>query len=128
MAYLLIPSILTFLRRACSVWEYNPIELQGFTSRVCGEYCCLFALYMHRGYSPRQLVGLFDPGTADSEISRLFASEFGALRTKRREGQGCTASIKGNYTASASPFSSCHSFDTHYGGCCGFRAALLNTE
>jgi len=61
---------------------------------------------MHRRYSPRQFVGLFYAATADRQISRLFASELGPLRTKRREGQGCTASIKGNYTASASPFSS----------------------
>ena len=24
------------------VWEYNTIQLQGWTSTVCGEYCCLF--------------------------------------------------------------------------------------
>jgi hypothetical protein len=124
----LIPSILTFLRRTCSVWEYNTTQLQGWTSTVCGEYCCLFALFIHRGYSPLQFVGLFDPATADSQISRLFALEFGPLRTKRREGQGCTASINGNYTASARPFGSCHSSDTHYGGCCRFRAALWNTK
>jgi hypothetical protein len=124
----LVPNILTFLRRACSVWEYNTTQMQGLTSTVCGNYCCLFALYMHRGYSPRQFVGLFDPATADSQISRLFALEFGPMRTKRREGQVCTPSIKGNYTAFASPFSSCHSSDTHYGGCCRFCGALWNTK
>ena len=72
----LIPSILTFLRRACSVYEYNTIQLQGCTSSVCGEYCCLFALYIHRGYTPRQFVGLFDAATANRQISRLYASEF----------------------------------------------------
>jgi hypothetical protein len=45
----LIPSILTFLRRACSVWEYNTTKQQGWTSTVCGEYCCLFALYVDLG-------------------------------------------------------------------------------
>jgi hypothetical protein len=44
--------------------------------------------------------GLFDPTTADSQISRLFTLEFGPLRTKRREIQGSTPSIKGNYTVS----------------------------
>ena len=116
----LIPSILSFLRRTCSVWEYNTSQLQGCTSTFCGHYCCLFALHMHRGYSPRQFVGLFDPATADSQISPLFALEFGPLRMKRRECQGCTPSLKVNYTAPASPFSSCHSSDTHYGGCCRF--------
>ena len=76
----LIPSIATFMRRACSVLEYNTTQLQGWTSTVCGKHCCLFVLYIHRGYSPRQFVGLFDPATADSQISRLFALEFGPLR------------------------------------------------
>ena len=45
----LFPSILTFLHRACSVWEYNTMQLQGLTSTVCGEYCCLFALFIDLG-------------------------------------------------------------------------------
>ena len=71
----LIPSIVTFVRRTCSVWEYITTQLQGWTSTFCGQYCCLFVLYIHRGYSPRQFVGIFDPVTADRQISRLFASE-----------------------------------------------------
>jgi len=47
-------------------------------------------------------VGLFDAATADLQISHLFASEFGPLRTKRRGGESFTVSIKGNYTTSAS--------------------------
>ena len=64
----LIPSILTFLRRTCSVWEYNPTLLLGWTSTVCGQYCCIFALYMHRGYSPRQWASSIpEPLTARSD-------------------------------------------------------------
>jgi len=44
-----IHAIETFLRRNCTVLDYNSIELQGPLSMVCGEYCCLFALYMDRG-------------------------------------------------------------------------------
>ena len=51
----LIPSILNFLRRMCSHWEYNTTQLLGLTSTICGEYFCLFALYMYRGYSPNSL-------------------------------------------------------------------------
>jgi len=65
-------------------------------------------------YTPQQFVGLFDAANADRQISRLFASEYGPLRTLRREVQGCTASIKDNYPTSAGTFSSCQSFDTHY--------------
>jgi hypothetical protein len=115
-----ISSILTFLRRACSVCEYNTTQLQGWNSTVCGECCCLFALYMDRGYTPQQFEGLFNAATADRQISRLFASDFGPLHVTFRGCQGCTASIKGNYTTSAGSFRSCNSFDTHYGGCCRF--------
>ena len=83
---------------------------------------------MHRVFSPRQFAGLFVPATTDRQISRLFTFEFGLLRTKLLEVQGCTPSIKGNYTASSRPFCSCHSSDTHCGGCCRFWAALWNTE
>ena len=68
------PSIANFISRTCSVWEYNTTRLQEWKSTDCGQYCCLFVLYIHRGYSPRQFVGLFYSATADRQISRLFAS------------------------------------------------------
>ena len=46
-----IPSIQSFIRRNCSVWDYNTVQLQGLTSTICGKYCCLFALYMDRLYA-----------------------------------------------------------------------------
>jgi len=50
--YPFIPSIRDFIRRHCTVWQYNRTQLQGPTTTICGEYCCLFALYMDRGYTP----------------------------------------------------------------------------
>jgi len=44
-----IPSILDFIRRNSTVWQYNRTQLQGLTTTICGEYCCLFAVYMVRG-------------------------------------------------------------------------------
>ena len=91
----LIPSILTFLRR---------VSPSGNTTRPsCKDgpvqSAANTAVYSHStwtaGTTPQQFVGLFDAATADRQISRLFASEFGSLRTTRRGGQGCTASIKG---------------------------------
>jgi hypothetical protein len=78
-----------FMHRNCSVWTYNTVQLQSLTSTVCGKYCCLFALYMDRGFSPKQFIGLFDPGMADTQITRLFQSEFGSLRKNLCGGQGC---------------------------------------
>jgi len=60
-----IPYILYFIRRNCIVWQYNRTQLQGPTTTVCGEYCFFFALYMNRGYTPQQFVGLFAADNAD---------------------------------------------------------------
>ena len=51
-------------------------------SSVCGEYCCLFALYLDRGYSLEQFVCPFDPRTADKQVAQVFTSEFGSSRKK----------------------------------------------
>jgi len=68
-----IPSILDFIRRHCTVWQYNRTQLQGLTTTVCGEYCCLFDLYMDRDYTPKQFEGLFAAASdADQRIHQLF--------------------------------------------------------
>jgi len=66
-----IPSILDFIRRRCTVRQYNRTQLQGPTTTVCGEYCCLFALYMDRVLTPQQFVGLFAANNAYQMIHLL---------------------------------------------------------
>jgi len=74
----LVPDIEPFIRRNCTVWDYNKGQLQGLTSNTCGKYCCLFALYMDRGFTARQFVGqLESAASADRQIVRAFASDFG---------------------------------------------------
>ena len=74
----LVPDIEAFIRRNCTVWDYNKRQLQGLTSNICGKYCCLFALYMDRGFTARQFVGQLEgAASADKRIVRTFASEFG---------------------------------------------------
>jgi hypothetical protein len=95
-----IPDIQSFLRRNCTVLNYNNAQLQGPLSTVCGKYCCLFALYMNRGYTSRQIVGLFTPGLADRQVEDLFAHEFGSVRRLGRGGQCCISRcIKGEFTS-----------------------------
>jgi len=72
----LVPAIHAFLRRNCTVWVYNTVQLQGLTSTVCGHYCCIFSLYMDRGYTQKQFVGLFNSKMADRQFKKLFSSEF----------------------------------------------------
>jgi len=83
----IIPAIQTFLRRNCTVWNHNTVQLQGLTSTVCGQYCCLFTLYMDRGYTPKQFIGFFTAHIADRQVTQIFTSEFGPLRTQLRGGQ-----------------------------------------
>ena len=79
-----IPSIESFIHRNSIVRIYNTVQLQAPTSTVCGKYCCLFALYMDRGYTPREFVGLFTTTSADRAFSDMFASEVGPLRRLSR--------------------------------------------
>jgi len=75
-----VPDMQIFLRRNCTVINYNTVQLQGPMSTACGKYCCLLALNTDRGYTGQQFVGLFTPGQhADLQVERLFVSEFGAL-------------------------------------------------
>jgi len=89
-----IHDIQSFLRRNCTVLNYNNPQLQGPLSTVCGKYCCLLALYTDRGYTGQQFVGLFTPGSADQQVENLFAKEFGSLRGVPRGGQCCTSRYK----------------------------------
>jgi len=84
--YPFFPSILDFIRRHCTVWQYNRTQHQGPTTTVCGEYCCLFALYMDWGLHPQQCVGLFAAANADRNLHQLFCSEFGPALCKQRSG------------------------------------------
>jgi hypothetical protein len=71
------------------------LESQHFTtartlSTVCGQYFCLFALYVDRGYTPKQFVDLVHSAKADSQISRMFEQEFGTLcSVPRGKEQSC---------------------------------------
>jgi len=94
----LVPAIQAFIRRNCITWDHNRRQLQSLTSNNCGKYCCLFVLYMVRGLTPKQFVGLFDGGVqqaaADRWIDLAFASEFGS-QSRSRSGQGgqCSSNI-----------------------------------
>ena len=72
-------NVLSFLKRKCTVWNYNTTSLQGPTSVVCGHFCCLFALYMDEGYTPQKFLRLFTPGIADRQVVLLFTRNFGSL-------------------------------------------------
>jgi len=88
----LVPAIQAFITRNCITWDHNRHQLQNLTINNFGKYCCLFVLYMERGFTTRNFVGLFDGAQADRRIDQAFASEFGSL--SRGSGRGhCSSSI-----------------------------------
>jgi hypothetical protein len=91
----LIPSIQTFIRRNCTVWDYNSVQLQRSSTAVCVKYCCLFGLYMDRGYPPQQFVGLLDTMDTDRRVSEMLEAEFVPLPKMVRGGGGqCNVSTR----------------------------------
>jgi len=85
-----VPDILAFIKRNCTTWDYNKRQLQSLTNNVCGKYCCLFALYMDRGYTPQQFVHLFgEVVAADLEVQRMFTAELVAEMPRGGWGQCC---------------------------------------
>ena len=87
----LVASIQAFNKSNCTTWDYNRRHLQGLTTDVCGKYCCIFALYMDRGYTPQNLISLFNAcnAAADQQVERLFTAEFGAQMSRGGCGQCC---------------------------------------
>ena len=110
-----IPDIRDFLKRTCTVWYHNSTQLQGLMSTVCGHYCCVFALYMDRGFTPQQFVRLFNTESADKQIDEVFTREFGPLREKPRGGQ-CCFSIYKRYVPTHTLFISNLNRDLNGGG------------
>jgi len=87
--FTVIPEFLAFIRRNYMAWDYNKRQLHGLTSDVCGKYCCLFGLYMNRGYIPQQFVALFDVCNEDRHVERMFTAEFGGEMLCGGWGQCC---------------------------------------
>ena len=68
-------SFQTFLNHNCTTRDYNIRQLQRPTIDVCGQYCCLLALYMERSFTPPQFITLFaDRGNANRHMKQMFAS------------------------------------------------------
>ena len=86
------PIILSFLKLNCAVWSYNSSSLKGPLSVVCGQYCCLFALYMARGFTPLQYVRLFTADVADRQAVQIFTAHFGPVCGTPRGDQCCKPS------------------------------------
>ena len=121
----LVPDIEAFIRRNCTVWDYNKRQLQGLTSNICG---------MDRGFTARQFVGqLEDASSADRQIVRAFAFEFGERGSSPSPQRGncddgcgeggvqCSSSFLYKRWVLNRSFVILSYVDRRYGGCNRFR-------
>ena len=90
----LIPRIQAFIKRNCTTWDYNWLQLQGLTSDVCGKYRCPFALYLDRSHTPYQFISHFNAcDNADQQVERIFTAEFGVQMPRGGWGQCCRSCL-----------------------------------
>jgi len=88
------PNILSFIKRNAAIWGYNSIPLEGPTSVVCGQYCCLFARYMDKRITPLEFARLFPAdGSADKQAVEMFQDHFVPICGTPRGGQCCKPSL-----------------------------------
>src|SRR5439155_25922967 len=66
------PDLMRFADDNCISWSYNPHQLQGHDTNVCGHYCIAFLTMMARGYSPVEIVQHYRspnrPGAHDEKV------------------------------------------------------------
>jgi hypothetical protein len=72
--------ITAYLQSNSTSWTYNRHRLQGETSKVCGHYCCIYALHRAKGLPMTSFVNMFDPAHLacnDMKVVRMFRRHFG---------------------------------------------------
>jgi len=86
------PNILSFIKPNSAVWSYNTTSLQGPTSVVCGQCCCLFTRYVDKRITALQFVRLFTADDADRQEVEMFKAHFGPVCGTPTGGQCCKPS------------------------------------
>jgi hypothetical protein len=92
--------IVAYLQRHSISWAYNRNRLQGFTSDVCGQYCCLYCHHRSLGFSMTSFTNQFKPARFscnDIKAVTLFRVQFGKYLACRRINtkhlQSCTSQL-----------------------------------
>lgn len=79
-----VPDILAFLSKFTSLIT-NRKRLQNYKSDLCGEFCCLYALFKSSKHTLSQFLRVFShPHVNDCKVALLFTRFFGKVRNKRR--------------------------------------------
>jgi hypothetical protein len=63
-----------FLNKNCKSWTYNHVQLQGYRSYTCGEFCVIFSFLKILGYSLWDIIGLFteEYKTNDKIVEKIY--------------------------------------------------------
>jgi hypothetical protein len=99
-----VADIITFLKPFKVVESF--VRLQNYQSDLCGEFCCLYALFRSITHKPiSQFTSLFHhPTLNDCIAANLFGREFGRGRKGRRchpTSQKCCALVEQNTSPSS---------------------------
>ena len=81
------PTFTSFLDNNTSSWTFNSVQLQGFYSKVCGQYCLYFAILRCGNFSMNSIVHRFSSNKRrnDTLVRRIIEKRFPLKRIKTRE-------------------------------------------
>lgn len=74
----------------CRTYKCNNVQLQGFDSKVCGQYCIAFLAKRARGQSMSDIVEFFEgshPGQKDQSMAKLVNTAYEIEQLQ--SGNGC---------------------------------------
>lgn len=97
-----IKSLKNFISCHSYHFTFNQHQLQSLYSDICGQYVCLYTLYIcTRGYTMKEFVALFNSTDPDRQAREMFHKHFPFWRCSK--GQRCLPGIK---------VSTCHIFSS----------------
>ena len=91
--------IISYLQNRSISWTFNRHRLQGLTSKVCVNFCCLYALHRARGLSMTSFTSMFTPGyhrCNDIRAVNMFRAQFGecpAYSRLEHQQQSCKSQV-----------------------------------
>lgn len=78
-----------FLDRQCTTWTWNSVELQSYTSRVCGEYCVLYLAHKARGLSLNDFMCIYERRASNNKndiiTKKIFKQNFSKCLNKMHD-------------------------------------------
>jgi hypothetical protein len=92
----IVESLERFLRRNTVHYTYNQRQLQSISSDICGQYACLYTVYVcSKSYNMKGFTTIFNYKDADNQAVRMYRQEFGEMLAPGcRDGQTCLRGVR----------------------------------